>query len=620
MGIRKLTLAGLLLLTAGVALFLLLDRRHPSAPLDAPQGVAAVHPPPAPQEIDDWLADYNADYRQLWTVAMTAHWQANVDINESTSLAAVAAAQSLADYAGSRRVIDQLERLRQAPGLDDAQYRQLEMAWLQAARHPATAPATVRKLLQGEARQSALLHTHRFQLAAGDQPVRDVTLADLERLLRESRNLASRQQAWQSSLTVGVPLKDGLVELQSLRNTIARRMEYRSFFDLSAADYGLSGRELLDLLDDLREGMQPLYEQLHCWARHELAARYGQATAPRLIPAHWLPERWGRSWPQLVPGVDLDGMFRAVSPQWIVEQGERFFVSLGLANLPPTFWSRSDLYPLPPDANRRKSGEAATWHLDLDQDVRTLLSVQNDFTSYRQVHRELGRVYYCLGYARPEVPAILRRGANRAFHGAIGVLAELAATQLPYLQQIDLLPPAGLPDRVRWLLSQALQGPVVFIPFACGTVAHWEHDLYAAELPRHLFNERWWQHAAAFQGIAPPTARGEEHCDPAALAAVHEQPAQLFDLAISHVIAHQLHRYICEQILQEDVHAANYHGNPQVGIYLDSILAAGATRDWNQLLREATGRELSTTALHDYYEPLLNWLREQNTGRQTRWQ
>lgn len=620
MGIRKLTLAGVLLLAAGCTLFLLLDRRHPSAPPDEHHRVTATHPPAEPQEIARWLDDYNADYRQLWTATMTARWQASVDIGESTSRAAVEAAQALADYTGSRRVIDHLERLRQAPGLGELTYRQLETAWRLAARHPGTAPATVRKLLQAEAQQSAALHTHPYELGAAGQPAREVALSELERVLRDSRDLDARRLAWQSSMSAGVPLKDGLVELQALRNTIARRMEFDSYFDLSAADYGLTGRELLDLLDDLREGLQPLYEQLHCWARHELAVRYGQTTAPRLIPAHWLPERWGRTWPQLVAGVDLDGMFRTVSPQWIVEQGERFFLSLGFPTLPLTFWGRSDLYPLPADANRRKSSEASTWHIDLDQDVRALLSVENDFTWYQHVHRELGRAYYCLGYARPEVPPILRRGANRAFHGAVGVLVELAATQTPYLQQIDLLAPADTPDRVRWLLSQALHGPVVFIPFACGTVAHWEHDLYAGELPRHLFNERWWQHAAAFQGIAPPTARGEEHCDPAALPAVHEQPAELFDLAISHVISHQLHRYICAQILQQDVHAANYHGNRQVGIYLDSILAAGATRDWNQLLREATGGELSATAMLDYYEPLHAWLREQNEGRQTRWQ
>ncbi len=618
MTIRKLALAGLLLLAVGVVLILLLGReRDPDAP-ERGRRVATERRPATAAEVDAWLDEYNAAYRQLWTAAETARWQANVDIGEANSRAAVLAAQALADYTGSRQVIDRLQELRQTPGLTDLQFRQLEKAWLLAAVNPGTVPATVRKRLELEARQHAVLHAYRYQLAQAGQPPRETTLAQLDRILSESRDLAQRQRAWEAGQTVGVALKDGLAELQGLRNASARNMGFSSHFSLAGADLGLSSRELLLLMDDLYEGLLPLYEQLHCWVRHELAGRYGQP-APRLLPAHWLPERWGRTWPQIVDGVDLDGLFRQTSPQWLIEQGERFFMSLGLPTLPLTFWGRSDLYELPDDANRRKSTLASTWHVDLDQDVRLLLSVRNDFAWYQAVHRELGRAYYCLAYARPEVPPILRQGASRGFHAAVGLAAELAATQVPYLQEIGLMTASTTPDRVRWLLSQALTGPVVYLPFACGTVAHWEHDFYEEELPRHLFNERWWQHAARYQGIAPPTMRGEDHCDPAALPEVHLQPVASFDLVISYLIRHQLHRYICLEILHQDVHAANWQGNRQVGVYLDAILAAGATRDWNQLLREATGRELNASAMLDYYEPLLVWLREQNAGRTTSW-
>ena len=64
------------------------------------------------------------------------------------------------------------------------------------------------------------------------------------------------------------------------------------------------------------------------------------------------------------------------------------------------------------------------------------------------------------------------------------------------------------------------------------------------------------------------------------------------------------------------MHEANYYGNNQVGIYLESILAAGATRDWSRLLEEATGDALSASAMLDYYEPLMAWLQEQNAGRE----
>jgi len=368
-------------------------------------------------------------------------------------------------------------------------------------------------------------------------------------------------------------------------------------------------------MDDLVAGIMPLYQQLHCWVRHELAARY-ETEVPSLIPAHWLGNRYGQEWPGIVEGVDLDGMFRDVEPQWVIEQAERFYTSVGFEPLPLTFWGRSDLFELPPNAERKKNTHASAWHIDLDQDVRSLMSVTSNFSWFQTTHHELGHVYYYLAYSKPEVPYILREGANRAFHEGLGSLIELASSQVPYLQQVGLLSAEETPEEIRWLLTQALQGPVVFLPFACGTMTHFEYDLYEGDLPRHLFNSRWWEYAARYQGIIPPNERGEEFCDAATKTHIIDDPAQYYDYALSSVILHQLHRYICQEILDQDVRASNYYGNSQVGMYLHSILELGATRDWSQVMREATGEELSSTALLEYFDPLLVWLQEQNAGRE----
>jgi len=47
-----------------------------------------------------------------------------------------------------------------------------------------------------------------------------------------------------------------------------------------------------------------------------------------------------------------------------------------------------------------------------------------------------GHIYYYLSYATPEVPYLLRAGANRAFHEAVGDLARLASEQIPYLRKL----------------------------------------------------------------------------------------------------------------------------------------------------------------------------------------
>lgn len=570
-------------------------------------------------DVDRFLADYNTNYQRLWTDAEGSKFLANSDITPANTAREVAAAQALADYIGSREVIETLRALRQAPGLDELRRRELDVAWQQAALYPGTAPETVSRLLAAEADATAAMYGHEFRLALPGEPERTVTPSEIQDLLAESRDPAVRRAVWECSKTVGPPLRDRLLELQTLRNAVAREMGYSSYFALKCADYGLTSAEMMTLMDDVVAGVMPLYQQLHTWTRYELAARYGVAEVPARLPAHWVANRWGQEWPGLVEGIDLDALMTGRSPQWVVEQAEQFYVSLGMPELPESFWARSDLFELGDGATRKKNTHASAWHVDLDQDVRSLMSVRSDYDWFTTAHHELGHVYYYLAYSRPEVPPILRRGANRAFHEAVGTLIELACGQVPYLEQVGLLAPGRTPEQTSWLLSQALTGPIVFLPFAAGTMTHWEHDFYETNLPADQFNARWWQHAARFQGLEPPAPRDETFCDPATKTHIIDDPGEYYDYALSAVILHQLHRHICQEILHQDVRTANYYGNREVGAYLNTLLAAGDTRDWRELLREATGEELSSEAMLAYFAPLQAWLVQENTGRMVGW-
>jgi len=598
------------------SLALLASCRDNPPPAAASAGGAS---PTALADLDAFLAVYNAEYQRLWTAAEGGKFLANSDITPEHTAREVAAAQALADYVGSREVIETLRRWRALPGLDASRRRQLDVAWQQAAQYPGTAPETVSRLLAAEAGATAAMFGHEFRLALPGEAERVVTPSGIQDLLAGSRDLAVRRAVWECSKTVGPPLRDRLLELQTLRNAVAREMGYSSYFALKCDDYGLTSAEMMTLMDDVVAGVMPLYQQLHTWTRHQLAARYGVVDVPARLPAHWIANRWGQEWPGLVEGVDLDALMAGRTPQWVIEQAERFYVSLGLPELPESFWARSDLFELPAGATRKKNTHASAWHVDLDQDVRSLMSVRSDYDWFTTTHHELGHVYYYLAYSRPEVPPILRRGANRAFHEAVGTLIELACGQVPYLEQVGLLAPGQTPEQTPWLLSQALTGPIVFLPFAAGTMAHWEHDFYETNLPADQLNARWWQHAARFQGLEPPSTRGEEYCDPATKTHIVDDAGEYYDYALSAVILHQLHRHICAEILHQDVRAANYYGHREVGAYLHALLAAGATRDWRELLREATGEELSSEAMLAYFAPLQAWLARENAGRAVGW-
>ena len=57
-----------------------------------------------------------------------------------------------------------------------------------------------------------------------------------------------------------------------------------------------------------------------------------------------------------------------------------------------------------------------------------------------------------------------------------------------------------------------------------------------------------------------------------------------------------------------------------MGDFLKSLLSKGATEDWRRLLREKTGSDLSSKPMMDYFQPLLDYLKQKNQGRTCGWQ
>jgi peptidyl-dipeptidase A len=413
-----------------------------------------------------------------------------------------------------------------------------------------------------------------------------------------------------------------LLKLRDLRNKVAREMGFDTFFALQVADYGMTVPEMLALCDRLIDDMKPLHRQLHAWARGALAKRYG-AEVPRdgRIPAHWLPNRWGQDWPGLVEGIDMDEPFKGRPREFIAEQAERFYVSLGFPRLPSSFWEKSDLYPADPKSGRKKNSHASAWHIDLAEDVRSLMSIESNNRWFTTAHHELGHIYYYISYSTPRVPHLLREGANRAFHEAIGDLIGLAAGQRPYLKQVGLLSPgAEKADAVTFLLDSALDGAsVVFLPWSAGVMTRFEHDFYAGKIADGALNAAWWGLVGQYQGIAPPGERPETLCDAATKTHINDDAAQYYDYAIATAIKFQLHDHIAREILKQDPRECNYYGNRRVGEFLRGILSLGATRDWNAVLREATGEGLSARAMAAYFAPLVEWLERENKGRSVGW-
>ncbi len=566
-------------------------------------------------ELTNFLNEYNSTYQKLYYASSQAQWTLNTHIVEgdtATSNLAKKADEALAAFMGSEGNIEQSRRfLENRSELSEIQIKQLEAILYNAGNNPAIAKEVVKERIAAETKQTELLFG--FQSTIDGEPVSG---NDINAILKTSLDLDERLKAWEASKEVGTTLKEGLANLQELRNKSVQALGYEDYFDYQVSAYGMTKEELMQTCNDMINEMWPLYRELHTWARYTLADKY-QKEVPEYLPAHWLTNKWGQEWGAMinVEGIDLDTKLEEKGANWIVEEGERFYMSLGFDKLPEVFYEKSSLYPAPKDADYKKNSHASAWHLNLDQDVRSLMSVVPNTEWWGTTLHELGHIYYFLSYSNPEVPLVLREGANRAYHEAMGSLIGLAALQKPFLVDRGLVDENVEVDATQQLLAEALDF-VVLIPWGAGVMTEFEHDLYAKNLSIDEYNKRWWELKKKYQGIVPPTNRGEEYCDAASKTHINNDAAQYYDYAMSNILLFQFHVHIANNILKQDPHATNYYGSKETGDFIKSLMVGGATVDWRKDLEEKLGEPMSAKAMSEYFAPLMEHLKRENEGRE----
>ena len=565
-------------------------------------------------EAQKFIDEYTAEWMKLRYTVVLAEWKSNTQIiegDETNAKATNAAQEKLTAFTGSRANIEAATRfLKQKNQLTPLQVKQLERILYMAAESPETLKDLVKERIAAETAQNEKLYGFEYKIDG-----KAVTPNKIDEILRTSTDPVERRKAWLASKEVGKVLKPGLANLQRLRNRVVQPLGYKSYDSYQVSEYGMTSEEMMKLMDEINSDLRPLYRELHTYARYELAKRYNQPV-PDLIPADWLPNRWAQDWSAIVSvqGLDIDAALKDKTAEWIVKQGEDFYVSLGWPRLPQSFWEQSSLYPLPADSPYKKNNHASAWHMNLENDLRSLMSVEPTAKWYETAHHELGHIYYYVTYTNKDVPPLLRQGANRAYHEAMGSLMGLAAMQRPFLEAKGLIPRDAKSDEIQVLLKEALNF-VAYTPFSTQTMPRFEYELYDKNLPMDQYNRLWWELAARYQGIQPPVARGEEYCDACTKTHINDDPAQYYDYALANVLLFQLHDHIATKILKQDPHATNYYGRREVGDFLREIMRPGSSREWRAVLKEKTGEDLSAKAMVRYFAPLMAYLKKVNAGR-----
>jgi peptidyl-dipeptidase A len=450
----------------------------------------------------------------------------------------------------------------------------------------------------------------------------------LSETIAKSRDYATLTEAWAGWHSVGAQMRGDYARFVELANEGAKELGYADLGTFWRSGYDMPPEDFEKEVERLWEQVEPLYDELHCYARTQLAKKYGEDKVPagKPIPAQLFGNLWAQQWNNIYDDIlkpypkvastrlDAELVRQKYDAVKVTRAAESFYTSLGMPALPESFWERSML-TRPRD--REVVCHASAWSLDFKDDVRIKQCIVPNEEELRTTYHELGHIYYDLAYK--DQPLLFQGSAHDGFHEAIGDTVLLSMTP-GYLAQVGLGPKVA-PSQEAVINEQMkiAADKIAFLPFG-KLIDQWRWKVFSGEVTPENYNKAWWELREKYQGVAAPVPRSEADFDPGAKYHVPGNTSYT-RYFLSYVMQFQFHRALCKAAgFTGPLHECSVAGNKEAGAKFWAMLQAGASRPWPETLEKLTGtRDMDASAIIEYFQPLMGWLKEKNAGQQCGW-
>ena len=602
-----------------------------------PTSTSTSSPPPpstSPPTVDDaraFLSQVEADLRDLWIARDRAQWVAETDITADTEALAARTEQATAEYVTKK--VHEAARFASLTLPDDLARKLLLFRLSQtipAPNDPAKAGelASIKAAMEGTYGKGQTCPGRGSKLARflkkGETCLH---LDELEKVLATTRDPAVLTEAWNRWYETARPQRERFAKYVTLANEGARELGFGDVGAMWRASYDMTPEAFEADVERLWDEVKPLYEELHCYVRAKLRAKYGKDKVPDhgAIPIELTGNMWGQGWEDIFdltepykgePSLDVSKTLVAkkADAKAMVKMGESFFTSLGFDPLPASFWERSQLTrPRDREVVCHASASDVTW----SDDLRVKMCIEPTEDDLVTIHHELGHDFYFSQYYK--LPILFQQGANDGFHEGIGDTIALSVTPA-YLKARGLLGavPKNDRSRINQQMKMALQ-KVAFLPFGL-RIDKWRWDVFSGKIAPDQYNAAWWAGALKYQGLAPPAPRTEEDFDPAAKYHVASSVpyARYF---LSFIYQFQFHRALCKAAgFTGPLDQCSIYESSAAGKKLRAMLSMGASKPWQEAMEAISGeRQADAGAILDYFAPLRGWLKDQIKDEKCGW-
>jgi len=594
----------------------------------APAAAPAAPAGPTAADAKAFVAKVNDELKKLWTRQSTAEWIKSTYITDDTERNAAAIDEEVMEYLS--RTVKESAKYRGLKGLEPDVERSLTLLKFAQALPAPSDPLKREALATIKARLEGMYGKGKYCGKDESIPPEKRKCRDLQQLsavLAKGGSYDEQLEAWEGWHTISRDMRKDYTRLVDLANEGTKELGFSNTGELWRAGYDMPAADFERETDRLWNQVKPLYDDLHCYVRAQLAKKYGEAKVPvgEAIPAHLLGNMWAQEWGNIYPlvepykgqtSLDVTASLRRLKYDEVklVRLGESFFTSLGMDPLPKTFWERSQ-FKKPQD--RDVVCHASAWDVQFSNDLRIKMCIKIDEEDLTTVHHELGHDYYFMQYHK--LPVLFQQGANDGFHEAIGDALTLSITP-EYLKKLGLIPAVPKDDKglINLQMKDALE-KIAFLPFG-RMIDQWRWDVFSGKTTPNEYNRHWWELRAKYQGLRAPGLRSELDFDPGAK---YHIPANVpyMRYFLARILQFQFHRAMCKAAgHQGPLYTCSIYGNREAGAKLKAMLALGASKPWQEALYAMTGEsQMDATAILEYFEPLSRWLKEQNRNLRCGW-
>lgn len=406
---------------------------------------------------------------------------------------------------------------------------------------------------------------------------KEVSDNDIYAVLSAEKDRSARKKAWEAQKAVGRKVAPLLRELVKLRNEGARRLGFENYYVMTIKFDDQDVEELASIFQKLYTLTEDAFGENKREMDEIVARRLG------VEPQELMPWDYANPFFQDAPGIFTSETGRYFQGKNFPDIVSKFYDGAGLPV--SDVLKRSDLYEKP-----GKSQHAFCYDINRKGDIRVLLNMREDEDSCSTLLHELGHGVYDK-YIDRGLPWLLREPANTFTTEAVAMMFERLTKNASWLHKMIGVP-QDQADSLRSTLKKdlALQ-QLVFCRWT-EVMFNFERALY--QNPDQDLNTLWWDMVEKYQRLKRPEGRNEP--DWASKIHFTSAPVYYHNYMLGELTASQLMHAVGMKVLdnKENWKEIDFVDTPALGMWLrKNFLQQGASYKWNELIKRATGEELT---------------------------